>query len=182
MAQERVPKLEAALRAVGDDDDSSQPPRGVEESPPASCASVNARQGCWKGPGRGRQPVLQAQTELTRLSAEVVEGEQRLATPSCSAQRLQLLQSTCQQRWRGCVLLWNNCRIPSGCVVGKISFHSATRRCKSGSRADRGIFKRPLWPGSSQKWEGIPTLVQEWQQIIQEQSSVMPSAAANMVR
>ena len=61
---------------------------------------------------------------------------------------------------------WNNCRrkrkmavpkptrTPTGSVAGKTSFHSATRKCESGSTADRGIFKPPLWPG--QKWRGSP--------------------------
>ena len=92
VAQERVSKLEAALRACGGRRrHSSQPQRGVEESPPTSRASVNSRQGCtmreFLGTGRKREAaarelLLQAQTELTRLSTEVVEGEQRLATPS----------------------------------------------------------------------------------------------------
>ena len=88
-----------------------------------------------------------------------------MATP-----RLERTVSSCCSRHvsRGCVFWWNNCRrrkkiavpkptqIPSGYVVGKTSFHNATRRCKSGSRADRGIFKRPLWPDSSQKRRGSP--------------------------
>ena len=40
VAQERVSKLEAAVRVVADDDDTAPSQRGVEESPPTSSASV----------------------------------------------------------------------------------------------------------------------------------------------
>ena len=46
VAQERVSKLEAALRAVGTTTTQLPTKRGVEESPPTSRASVNSRQGC----------------------------------------------------------------------------------------------------------------------------------------
>ena len=59
-----------------------------------------SRQGCamreFPGTSKeegGTREVLQVQTELTRLSAEVVEEEQRLA----------ILRG-------GCVFWWNNCR------------------------------------------------------------------------
>ena len=129
---------------------SSEPPRSVEESPPTSSASVNARQGCtmrdsWNGPGRGScQRVVVASPD--RVDTVECRGRRRGATvgdtvePSWSAPSLQLLQSTCPQRCRGCVLQWNSCRRrrkmsvskptrnPRRCVVGKISFHNATRR------------------------------------------------------
>ena len=102
VAQERVSKLDCGTQSGwGRRRHRFQPPKGVEESPPASSASVKARQRLcyarvsWNGPGRGRQPpeswVLQAQTELTRLSAEVVEGEQRLATLRAELERPQSL-------------------------------------------------------------------------------------------
>ena len=78
---------------------SSQPQRGVEESPPTSSASVCSGHGCTmreflgsgqeEGGSRQRVVVVQAQTELTRLSAEVVEGEQRLATLRAELERSQ---------------------------------------------------------------------------------------------
>ena len=90
MARERASKLEAALRAVGDDDDTAPSLRealkkarqqAVPLSPQdkvAQCESFLER--ARKREAAARELVLQAQTELTRLSAEVVEGEQRLAT------------------------------------------------------------------------------------------------------
>ena len=116
VAQERVSKLEAALRAVGDDDDTAPNlrealKRARQQAVPlsipdkvAQCESFLER--ARKREAAARELLLQAQTELTRLSAEVVEGEQRLATLRAELERpsLQLSQSTCPQRCRGCVL------------------------------------------------------------------------------
>ena len=99
VAQERVSKLEAALRAVGDDDDTAPNLRealkrarqqAVPLSTPdkvAQCESFLER--ARKREAAARELLLQAQTELTRLSAEVVEGEQRLATLRAELERTQ---------------------------------------------------------------------------------------------
>ena len=83
VARERASKLEAALRAVGDDDDTAPSLRealkkarqqAVPLSPQdkvAQCESFLER--ARKREAAARELVLQAQTELTRLSAEVVE-------------------------------------------------------------------------------------------------------------
>ena len=172
-AQERASKLEVALTAVGDDDNTAPNlrealKRARQQAVPlstqdkvAQCESFLER--AKKREAAARELVLEAQTELARLSAEVVEGEQRLATlraeldavdMSAEVQRLRALVEQLSKEKEMSVS--KPTRIPIGCVVGKISFHNATRRCKSGSRANTGICKRPLWPSSSQKWRGYP--------------------------
>ena len=75
--------------------DRSKPSQGIEESSPASSASFNTRQGDAKvsrnGPGRrpGPKSWFCKPRELARLSAEVVEGEQRLATLRAELERPQ---------------------------------------------------------------------------------------------
>ena len=90
VAQERVSKLEVALRAVGDDDNTAPNLREAlkrarqqvvplsTQDKVAQCESFLER--AKKREAAARELVLEAQTELARLSAEVVEGEQRLAT------------------------------------------------------------------------------------------------------
>ena len=99
VAQERVSKLEAALRAVGEDDDTAPNlrealKRARQQAVPlsipdkvAQCESFLER--ARKRESAARELLLQAQTELTRLSAEVVEGEQRLATLRAELERSQ---------------------------------------------------------------------------------------------
>ena len=99
VAQERVSKLEAALRAVGDDDETAPSlrealKRARQQAVPLStqdkvtqCESFLER--ARKREAGAKELVLQAQKELARLSAEVVEGEQRLATLRAELERPQ---------------------------------------------------------------------------------------------
>ena len=99
VAQERVSKLEAALRAVGDDDETAPSlrealKRARQQTVPLStqdkvtqCESFLER--ARKREAGAKELVLQAQKELARLSAEVVEGEQRLATLRAELERPQ---------------------------------------------------------------------------------------------
>ena len=87
--------------------------------------------------------------ELLGTGQKEVGSRQRVGvasgdTPSVHAQRVPL-------RWaRACCVMWQFCSHinvivrdtphrpePNRCVVGKISFHNVTRRCKSGFRADK---------------------------------------------
>ena len=97
-AQERVSKLEAALKAVGDDDTAPSLRQALQkarqQAVPLStqekvtqCESFLER--ARKREAAARELVLQAQSELTRLSAEVAEGEQRLATLRAELERPQ---------------------------------------------------------------------------------------------
>ena len=193
VAQERVSKLEAALRAVGDDDDTVPNLREALKSPPTSRASVNSRQGCtmreFLGTGQEeggsrQRVVVQAQTELTRLSAELATLRAELERPqspvvsldmSAEVQRLRALVEQLSRRRRK-MSVPKPTRTPSGCVVGKISSHSAKRRCKSGPKADRGIWKRPSWPAISQKWRGSPN------SCLQQHRSGSGSSKNNLLR
>ena len=176
----RVSKLEAALRVVGEDDDTAPNlrealKRARQQAVPLSIPDKVAQCESYLERARKREAVsrellLRAQAELTRLSAEVAEGEQRLATlraelerpqtpvvtvdMSAEVQRLRVLVEQLSKRRN--MFVPKPTRTPNVCVVGKISSHIAKRRCKSGSKADRGICKRPSWPAISQKWRGSP--------------------------
>ena len=90
MAQERVSKLEAALRAAPSLREALKKARQQAVPPQdkvAQCESFLER--ARKREAAARELVVQAQTELTRLSAEVVEGEQRSATLRAELERTQ---------------------------------------------------------------------------------------------
>ena len=115
VAQERVSKLEAALRAVGDDDDTAPNlrealKRARQQAVPlsipdkvAQCESFLER--ARKREAAARELLLQADRVDTvecrggRRGATVGDPSSRVGAPS-----LQLSQSTCPQRCRGCML------------------------------------------------------------------------------
>ena len=178
---ERVSKLEAALRAVGGRRrHSSEPPRGVEESPPASSASVNADKvaQCESFLERARKREAAARELLLsspdRVDTVECRGRRRGATVGDTSSRVGALpvSSCCSRHVRrgaevacsGGTVVEGEGRCPSpnrpesqaGVSPGRFHSHSAKRRCKSGSKADRGICKRLSWPAISQKWRGYP--------------------------
>ena len=191
VAQERVSKLEAALRAVGDDDDTAPNLRealkrarlqAVPLSIPdkvAQCESFLER--ARKREAAARELLLQAQTELTRLSADVVEGEQRLATFRAELERPQspvvsVDMSAEVQRLRAPVEQLSKekedvCR----CVVEEMQEWIQGRQ-KRQAAIVAGHFSEV-----ARISQPMSSAAQEWQRIFQEQPA-MPSAEANMVR
>ena len=111
--------------------DRSKPSRGIEESSPASSASFNTRQGdaVRKFPGTGQEEGGRGQrvgfASPERVGTIERRGCRRGATVGDTSSRvgappsLQSFQSTCLQRWRGCVLSWSSCRRRRKMVVPK---------------------------------------------------------------
>ena len=140
-----------------------------------------------------RELVLQAQTELTWLSAEVVEGEQRLATLRDELERPQSPVVAVDMSAEGEQLSKEK---EDGRPHTDPNPKRVCRRedfvpqCDEemqewieGRQRDlQAAIVAGLLPEVSRVSQLLSTAAQEWQQIIQEQSSAMPSAVANIVR
>ena len=117
VAQERVSKLEAALRAVGDDDDTAPNLREALKRARQQAGPLSIpRQGCTMREflGTGQEEGGSCQRVVfagpDRVDSVECRGGGRGATVGDVSSRvgappdLQLSQSTCPQRCRGCVL------------------------------------------------------------------------------
>ena len=212
-ARERVSKLEAALKAVGDDDDTAPSLRQAlqkarQQAVPlstqekvAQCESFLER--ARKREAAAKEVVSQAQSELTRLSAEVAEGEQRLTTLRAELERPQpqvvaVDMSAEVERLRALVEQLTKEKEDARPQVDRQG-PNPKRACRREDFVPHCDEEMAEWIEGRQKdlqsaivagqlpevariSQLLSTAAREWQQILQEQAPAMPSAVANMVR
>ena len=190
MAQERVSKLEAALRRRRH---SSQPQGGVEESPPTSRAKVAQCESFLERAKKREAAASPSKVDTVECrgggrGATVGDASSQVGAPpgsSCHSQHVHggaevacsrgtVVEGVCPQTDP------NPKRVLSGRFRPTVRRGDArvdprlTEGSASGHRGRASLRKRP----------SISHLMsaQEWQRIFQEQPFAIPSAVANMVR